>query len=91
MQFKNESIGEQNCIEIWGAKQTYDERIAKIIRFIDLDSRYYYDSTCTITISILVKTTSRAIILKQKGAGLMEKYSIATNSGQCMWSGYINR
>ena len=31
MRFENECIGEQNCIEIWGVKQTYDERLVKII------------------------------------------------------------
>ena len=29
MRFRIEFIGEQNCVEIWGSKQSYDERILK--------------------------------------------------------------
>ena len=34
MKFQTDTIGEQYCIEVWGARQTYDERIFK--RIFDL-------------------------------------------------------
>ena len=72
MSFKSESIGNQNCIELWGLRQTYDERLIK--RLFDLVfslTGFVLIFPLFALISILVKLTSRGpIFFKQKRCGL---------------------
>ena len=72
MRFESESIGNQHCIEIWGAKQTYDERIAK--RLFDLLISLIgiiVILPVLIIISIAIKLTSTGpILFRQKRCGL---------------------
>ena len=72
MRFESESLGGQNCIEIWGVKQTYDERIVK--RIFDLSisvTGIVMILPILITISIAVKLSSNGpILFRQKRCGL---------------------
>ncbi|QNJ00602.1 undecaprenyl-phosphate glucose phosphotransferase [Synechococcus sp. A15-62] len=75
MSFKSESIGYQNCIELWGLRQTYDERIIK--RLFDLlisVAGVIVLFPLLLFISILVRFSSPGpVIFKQKRCGLQGK------------------
>ena len=72
MSFGSETIGNQHCIEIWGAKPTYDERIVKrlfdlLISLIGIIIIF----AVLIIISICIKLTSKGpILFQQKRCGL---------------------
>ena len=87
MAFEVEYIGTKECIEIWGARQTYDGRLIK--RAFDLvfaTVGVIIILPLLIIISIAVKLSSNGpIIFKQKDVELMVRYLIVINSGQCMW------
>ena len=67
MMFESESIGNHHCIEIWGAKPTYDERVVK--RLFDLLISLIgiiIILPILIIISIAIKLTSKGPILFQQ-------------------------
>ncbi|QNI97106.1 undecaprenyl-phosphate glucose phosphotransferase [Synechococcus sp. RS9902] len=72
MRFECESIGNQHCIEIWGAKQTYDEIVLK--RLFDLTISMVgivVILPALIAIAIGIKLSSRGpILFRQKRCGL---------------------
>ena len=72
MNFRVDSIGERTCMEIWGAKQNYDDIIIK--RLFDLTlaiTGVLILLPVVIVISAAIKLTSRGpILFKQKRCGL---------------------
>ena len=72
MKFESETIGSYNCIEVWGARQAYDEIIIKrIFDFVLALMGTIIILPVLITISIAVKISSKGPILYvQKRCGL---------------------
>ena len=75
MSFKSESIGKQNCIELWGFRQTYDERLIK--RLFDLvifSFRFCFNFPIICFNFYFSKLSSRGpIFFKQKRCGMQGK------------------